>query len=218
MNKHGITMISVVVIIIVMIIIATVSMIAGNRVILNAKEYNQEKELETVKAAIIRKKTEVNNAGIITPLGESYVGTKNPTIKSDETGEIIADGWYFLDEAALEQLGVMDSRAHFLVNYENEIALRMDEEDYIEPYTIATLMIQANKTATVFGEALKDNEPLQMIENEEDNEFFGTGWYYVNHTADLSGDAINYVQNDYLINFEHNQFIKMTDAYKRVEP
>ena len=97
MNNKGITMVTVVVMIIVMLIIATVSIVAGNKAILEAKEYKLEQELQSVQAAVSRKKTEVNMAGSLIPIGEAYVGIKDPVLKSTGTDTIVATDWYLLD-------------------------------------------------------------------------------------------------------------------------
>ena len=56
MNNKGVTMVTVIVMIIVMLIIATVSIVAGNKIIVSSKEYKVEQELQSVKAEVLRKK------------------------------------------------------------------------------------------------------------------------------------------------------------------
>jgi hypothetical protein len=111
MNNKGITLITVTVIIIVMIIIATTSIIAGNKLIVNSKEYVDSQLVENVIEAVKRKKAEVNMEGSITPIGVGYPGKVNPVIGN---GEVEANGWYQVDEDDLKKLGVTETNERML--------------------------------------------------------------------------------------------------------
>ena len=105
MNQKGITLITVVVIIIVIVIIATTSIIAGNRLIINARTLADSQNEETVREALQRRNAEINMQGSLVPKGDSYPGNVDPLIGD---GTYRAKGWYTLDEAELNSLGVKD--------------------------------------------------------------------------------------------------------------
>lgn len=215
MNQKGVTLATVIVMIIIMIIIATVSIVAGNRLIVNSNEYKESQEIESVKAAVLRKKTEVNMAGSLVPIGESYIGIVNPVIKSDDDETIIAEGWYLLDEESLEKLGIHDVSSRFLVNYDYEVVIPTKEGKYIEEYMVAKYLHELIDSETVTGIALKDkvSGDISIVIDNEEQEVYGTGWYLIREEA-FPEEYKEYIKNDYLFQFKRGEYIKMTPDFE----
>ena len=219
MNQKGVTLATVIVMIIIMLIIATVSIVAGNRLIVNSKEYKDEQELQSVKAAVSRKKAEVNMAGILVPKGEAYVGAIDPIIKSDSEGTIVATGWYLLDEEALQKLGISDASSRFIVNYEYEVVLATKNPDYIEEYMVVEYLHELMDTETTAGTALEnkvvEEDSNKMVRNKENNELFGEGWYLVKKT-DFPSSYASYIKHSYLLQIERGQYQKVTSDFEGI--
>lgn len=225
MNKKGITLVTVVVMIIVMIIIATVSIVAGNKIIVSSNEYKIEQEIESVKAAVLRKKAEVNMAGNLIPTGESYIGVADPILKSDGSDTIVATGWYYLDKENLEKLGVYDTTTRFIVNYDYEAVLSLESKDYLEEYIIIELMYDYIEKDSCAGTALKNKTATDtsglMIRDNESGTVYGTNWYLLKKGTDsISGDFIQkystYITKDYLINFKTAEYVKIDFNYSEL--
>lgn len=209
MNNKGITLITVVVMIIVMIIIAAASILAGNKLIVNSSEYKKEQEIQSVREAVSRKKTEVGLQGTFTPVGEGYVGEKNPILISDENGTVEATDWYLLDTTALEKLGVYEVNTKFLANYDYEIVLSTENPYHIEEYFVITAIHYYKDQGSVVGEMLNnktsDNPNVKMVEDSKGN-LYGTGWYIVDK-GDFPTEYANYINNKYLVNFNTCEYV-----------
>lgn len=216
MNNKGVTMVTVVVMIIVMLIIATVSIVAGNKLIVNSNEYKTEQEMQSVKAAILRRKSEVNMSGTLKPIGATYAGTVNPVLSSDDGETITATGWYLLDENNLEQLGVYDVTSRYLVNYDYEVVLQTKNDEYLEEYMVVEFIQEFIKNNAATGTQLKNkttnDESGKMIKNNKTNETFGTGWYVVAQ-SDFTAKYSKYIENDYLINYGTAKYVKMDSSF-----
>ena len=101
---------------------------------MDSKNSQKEQNLEAVKMAVSREIAKSNMGGVITPATYSYVGTRNPVIGRDETGDPINAGvdWYLLDTDALKELGIKKVKENYLVNYaKNEVLL---VEDFLNKY------------------------------------------------------------------------------------
>ena len=225
MNNKGVTMVTVIVMIIVMLIIATVSIVAGNKIIVSSKEYKVEQELQSVKAAVLRKKSEVNMAGTLIPVGESYVGIKDPILKNDETGTLVATGWYLLDEENLEKLGVYDVSTRYIANYDYEEVLSTQDTDYIELYMVIEFMYEYIDMNSVAGEMLKNKSDAdssgKMVKNKDTGDLYGTGWYLLKKntsgsTGDFPAKYSSYINHDYLINFNTAKYVKVTSDFEEI--
>ncbi len=234
-NNKGITLITVVVIIIIIIIIATVSIVAGNKLIVNSRHLTDSQIVESVKEAIYRRTAEIQMQGTITPKGDSYPGNVDPLIGE---GNIQATGWYALDKDALANLGVKDVDSRFLVNYNYNDAISMGDAEYIEKYFVSTYMYKcyqdrkAGLRSSYSGEMLEDKTGegdtahiMYMDTTELDKDYFGTGWYLV--TPDYvindlnanypTADVGDYVLNSYLINYENFKYVKFNPAkFKKI--
>ncbi len=226
MNNKGISLITVVVIIIVMIIIATISIVAGNKLIFEAKNLQETQNIETIRQAINRLYQEYLNSGTFMPKGEGLIGRYSPAIAN---GEYQAEGWYLLDEDTLKELGVNDLRGRFLVNYEYSEVLDMSDASYFEKYNVVEFIYaqralnnESIKNGTNFsypGEALDDIEgdgdPGLMLKtkNGKYTDLYGTGWYFVSPT--LIGEN---VKSSYIINYEDAKYVKYNeDTFERIE-
>lgn len=220
MNQKGVTLATVIVMIIIMLIIATVSIVAGNRLIVNSKEYKEEQEIQSVKAAVSRKKTEVNMAGVLVPNGEAYVGAIDPIIKSDAEGTIVAKGWYLLDEESLLKLGISDASSRFIVNYEYEAVLATKNPDYIEEYMVIEylheLMDAGTTAGTALGNKTTEGDAAKMVRNTEKNEVFGAGWYLLKK-ADFPDNYASYIKHSYLLQIERGQYQKVTSDFEGID-
>ena len=222
MNKKGVTLVTVVVMIIVMILIATVSIVAGNKIIVSSNEYKIEQEIESVRAAVLRKKAEVNMAGNLIPNGESYIGVADPVLKSDGTDTIVATGWYYLDKENLEKLGVYDTTTRFIVNYDYEAVLSLESQEYLEEYIFIESMYNLVENETYVGEALQNKTAEDtsglMIRNNDTGAVYGTGWYLLRKdNGEISGDNYTtYVKKDYLVNYETKEYIRLDFNYSEL--
>ena len=161
-NNKGVTIVTVIVMIIVMLLIATVSIVAGNKIIVNSNELKAEQELQSVKSAVLRKKSEVNMAGSLIPIGEAYIGIKDPILKSDDSGTIKATNWYLLDETNLEKLGIYDSTSRYIVNYDYEQVLSTKNKEYIEEYMLIECIQKYIANNSVVGLELK-NKTIRFL-------------------------------------------------------
>lgn len=223
MNNKGITMVTVVVMIIVMLIIATVSIVAGNKAILEAKEYKLEQELQSVKAAVSRKKTEVNLSGSLIPIGEAYVGIKDPVLKSTGAETIVATDWYLLDRENLEKLGVYETDIRYIVNYDYELVLSTQDSNYIEEYMVSEFMIDHIANSTVAGVKLKNkitDSTAKMVRNIKTGDVFGEGWYLLKQSATgTEGFDEKYksnIKHDYLINYDTAKYVRMDSNFEEI--
>lgn len=218
MNQKGITLASIIVMIIVMILIATVSIVAGNRLILNSKDYVEEQELESVRSAVLRKKNEIGMMGSMTPIGEMYVGTADPTLQTATGRSVVATNWYLLDEGNLEELGVFDTTSRFLVSYEYEVVLPVKNPDYVEEYLVVQTMQDLKKEGKTIGMALQDTYG-QMVRNLERNELFGSGWYLVKAEdwKDVTSEEVGAdITHSYVIQFDRAEYEKVTSQFEGV--
>ncbi|MBR6253499.1 MAG: hypothetical protein IKR04_06670 [Clostridia bacterium] len=228
MNNKGISLVTVIVIIIVMIIIATVSIIAGNKLILDTKNYTDSQTIEGIKEAIDRVQNEIVNSGTLTPKGEKYIGRYSPAVGN---GDVKAEGWYLLDESALKELGFPSQKGRFLVNYEKSEVLDMSDPTYFEKYNIVTFLYEqrdekdyakANSYSfTYIGEALEDigsdgsGLMYKFFNDAKQTELFGTGWYLVN-PSDLPEKYAPHVTNSYLINYDRALYVMVTSYFERI--
>lgn len=221
MNNKGITLVTLVVMIIVMIILVTVSFVAGNKLIVNSKDHNLEQEIESVRAAVSRKKTEIDMSGYMTPVGESYVGIKDPILGSDGADSIVATGWYYLEESHLEKLGVYDVNTGYIVNYDYEIVLSVKDKEYMEEFMLVESMYEHIKNGTAAGIELKNktaSEPdNKMVKNKENSDLYGTGWYLLKKASgDFDAKYESYINNNYLINFKTKEYVKMNSNFEEI--
>lgn len=223
MNNRGITMVTVVVIIIVMLLIATVSIVAGNKVIVESKQYKLEQEYQSVKAAVSRKKTEVNMAGSLIPIGESYVGIKDPILESDGSDTIVATDWYLLDRENLEKLGVYETDYRYIVNYDYEQVISTQNTNYLEEYMVSQSMIEYIKSGTTAGVELKNkitDSSAKMVRNNETGDVYGDNWYIVRKSATgtngFPAKYSSYIKHDYLINYEMAQYVMMDSNFEEI--
>ncbi len=234
MYRKGITLISVVVMIIIMIIIATVSILAGNKMITNSRELADKTMVETVKEAIMRRNSEIKMQGTVTPLGSSYPGQLSPYIAD---GLIEAEGWYLLNEEALDELGVKKSKERYLVNYKTETVLALTDPDYVEKYLVCVYMqkqIEQMKKGEINyyygskalhinpGSSMQSSTFYYRETDKYDTEVFANGWYFVSSGTikeviqeDYPDTNLeNVIVDDFLVNFEDFKFEKVTSDFK----
>ncbi len=233
MNNKGITLITVVVMIIIIIIIATVSLLAGNKLISNASGMASEQMIETVREAIQRREAEVRMQGSVTPLGETYIGQISPTLAN---GQIEAKDWYLLNPEALSEIGVKNAKGSYLVNYPREQVISLDDNDFIEQYLYYYFiektkgLKEAGTITNYYGEALFDASPGQRCYMYVDKstsgttEAYGTGWYEIlaympiNQLEDdfPNANLAEFIKNGYLVNYEDDKIVKITSKLERV--
>ena len=237
MNNKGITLISVVVMIIIITIIATTSLLAGNVMITNSRKLADKEMIETVREAIMRRNSEIKMQGTVTPLGDSYPGQLSPYIAD---GRIEAVGWYLLNEEALDELGVKNSKLRYLVNYKTETVLALSDPNYVEDYLVCAFMDIQNEEMNTGaieeykGEALSisttstyNNHYYYRESDKYDTEVFANGWYILHPYAikeklienGFDEEYLNEIMHDdYLINFKDFKFEKVTSSFKYVYP
>jgi hypothetical protein len=147
-GNKGVSLITVIVIIIVMIIIASLSIIQGNKVVLEAKAHKKATNLVAVESAVGRIRTKLDMAeGNVIPVDVKLVGIKDPIIDSEEN--IVATGWYLLDQAALSELGIEKDDEVYLVNYySGEVIIVSDGIDTNDFLPDAPLEIYITATST----------------------------------------------------------------------
>ncbi len=236
MKNRGITLITVVVIIIIIVIIATTSLVAGNKLMVNAKILKDAQITESVKEALSRRTAEITMQGVITPKGDSYPGKVDPLIGD---GTIVAKGWYLLEESDLINLGIKDVEDRFLVNYDYNEALNFTDNLYLEKFFVITFMHKVidnnseDPNIEFVGEKLynktsSNDTEHKMYKNETGStpEYFGNGWYFVT-TNEMTQvlKEIDYIKdydfdtaitNNYLINYEKNKYVVVTSKYSEV--
>jgi len=221
MNNKGVTMVTVVVMIIIMVLIATVSIVAGNKLIVNSNEYKQEQELESVRMAVTRKKAEMGMAGSLIPVGDSYVGIKDPILKTVDSATIAATDWYLLDEENLEKLGLYDVKNRYIVNYDYEVVLSTQNPRYIEEYMLIECIHDYIANDSTAGQQLSNKsssgDSNKMVINKETGELFGTGWYLLKKDAnDYLSKYSEHIESDYLVKFSTAEYVRVTPDFEEI--
>ena len=234
MNNKGITLITVVVMIIIIIIIATTSIIAGNKLVLNARNLTDSQVEETIREAMSRRRGEIDLQGTITPKGDSYPGKVDPLIGE---GTYNAKGWYLLVDEDLTNLGVKDAPAssRFLVNYKYLEVLDMSDRLYLEKYFVCTFLHKvydkAGSPSEYIGERLAnktdsgDTSRKMYVDHTENNpDYYGTGWYVITPAQvidKLQEDFLNVelnkiIKNSYLINYDKSKYTQITSKFEEI--
>lgn len=125
-SERGVTLVTIVIMIIIMAIIATVSIVGGVSVLREAKNNVSETNLSEVQNAVNKEAAKASTSGVLTPANVKHPGQRNYEIAStiyNEDGTIstvskkIGEDWYYLDEAALSELGVEYANEDYIVNY-----------------------------------------------------------------------------------------------------
>ena len=236
-NNKGVTLITVVVIIIVIIIIATVSVVAGNKLVLNTRSLTDEQIIESVRESVSRKKIEVNAQGSISPKGGKYPGKMDPLLGD---GSIRAEGWYVLDDPELIEIGVKDISGRFLVNYEYNEVINMGREDYLEKYLVCTFLhdlleekvfdpsvqyIGEKLQNKVSGDVSGDGRHKMYVDvTKTAPDYYGTGWYVVTPQQIIDKLSTKYtgtnlsdiVENKYLINYKNAKYVMITLKFSEI--
>jgi hypothetical protein len=207
-GNKGVSMITVVVLIIVMIIIASVGIIQGNKVVIEAKAHKKQANLIAVETAIGRVKTSLDMAeGNVIPNDVKLVGIKDPVI--DEVENIVAEGWYLLDESALAELGIEKDKEAYLVNYLTGKVLIVSDGINIEDFK-PTEQIEIYVTATATTHSITAighvSGPIARVVNcyfrLDDGE-----WVEV-----VSLDNLSYIFDDLNQNTEHEISMRVIDV------
>lgn len=126
-SQKGITLVTMVVMIVIMAIIATVSITGGVEVVRNSKEQVKEDNLASVKNLVNREAGKVATSGVFTPANANLYGIKNAEL----SGQAIGEDWYFLDETALNEMGIEFIDETYVVNYKLNVVIPMSEEENI---------------------------------------------------------------------------------------
>ncbi len=219
MNNKGITLITVVVMIIIIIIIATVSLLAGNRLIDNANTMATSQKIETVRDHIMMRESEIQMAGSIKPKGDTYEGQLSPVFNN---GKIEATGWYLLNPEALSSIGVKNDNSSYLVNYKRALVISMDDNEFLEKYLYYYFITRCKETSDYIGEALQNatktsNGNMYTINTETGTESYGTGWYKVTKEQAIEKiktdfndvELSEFIDDDYLVNYDDDKIVKM---------
>lgn len=126
-SQRGVTLVTMIVMIVVMAIIATVSITGGVEVVRNSKDQVKEDNLASVKNLVNREAGKVATGGVFTPANANLYGIKNAEL----SGKKIGEDWYFLDEAALGEMGIDFIDETYVVNYKLNVVIPMSEEENI---------------------------------------------------------------------------------------
>ncbi len=126
-NQRGVTLVTMIVMIVVMAIIATVSITGGVEVVRESKNQVKEDNLASVKNLVNRESAKVNTGGVLTPANAKLYGTENIVLKEKNIGE----DWYYLDEAALKEMGIEYANETYVVNYKLNVVIALSEEPNI---------------------------------------------------------------------------------------
>ncbi len=125
-SERGITLVTMVIMIVIMAIIATVSIVGGVSVIREAKDNVNKTNLAEVQNAVNKEAAKASTSGVLTPANVKHPGQRNYELKSTiysgdgtvaEITKKIGEDWYYLDEAALSELGVEYANEDYVVNY-----------------------------------------------------------------------------------------------------
>lgn len=131
-NQRGITLVTVIVMIVLITIIASVSIIGGRSVIKEANKQVDESNLAEVKNVVSRESAKINTAGVLTPANVIYYGQRNARLTGkaynedgnlEEVEKNIGNDWYFLDEDALEEMGIEYANENYVVNYKLNVVI-----------------------------------------------------------------------------------------------
>ena len=123
----------------------------------------------------------------------------------------------------LEKLGVYDVTNRYLVNYDYEVVLSLQNEDYLEEYMVVEFMHKCIEDETFVGTELtnKDSSGGLMVKNKQTGELYGTGWYLLKKddtgvVGDFPTEYSSEIKHDYLINFKTNQYVKMDTNFEQI--
>ena len=223
-KNKGMTLITIVVTIIILVIIASVSILSGNKLIEETKEYRDEEVVQNVKQAILRRKSEIETQGSITPLGQVYVGQADPLVGK---GDINAKGWHMLSVNELKEIGVHDVVGRYLVNYNYEEVITLEDPEYTEKYLICEYIHRVKElgdsnyekytTKTLLNKLTGDSAEI-VYEDTKTGNVYGTKWYLVSKSTINSNNVLtdaekNYITNDYLVNFQDDKYVKKTNSF-----
>ena len=126
-SQRGVTLVTMIVMIVVMAIIATISITGGVEVVRNSKEQVKEDNLASVKNLVNREAGKVATGGVFTPANATLYGIKDAEL----SGQKIGEDWYFLDEEALNDMGIEFINETYVVNYKLNVVIPMSEEENI---------------------------------------------------------------------------------------
>jgi len=231
-KNKGMTLITIVVTIIILIIVASVSILSGNKLVEEASDFRNEEVIQNVKQAVLRRKNEIDTQGSFTPIGITYIGKADPLVGK---GDITANNWHLLDVEDLKELGVHDIVGKYIVNYKYEEILSMDDPDYTEKYLVCKYLhdvLDKTKELTVdqrnseyeqyttkkLSNKFSEDSDGAIYENKETGDIYGTKWYYITpekikEENILTEPEKNYISNSYLINFQDEKYVKVTDTF-----
>lgn len=139
-SERGITLVTIVIMVVIMAIIATVSIVGGVDVIDNAKDQVKEKNLSDVKVLVGREAAKFGTAGVLSPVNVKYYGLENIELAgiqynedgtTEEVMKKIGDGWFFLDEATLTEMGVEYVEETYVVNYKYNVVIPLSTTENI---------------------------------------------------------------------------------------
>lgn len=126
-SQRGVTLVTIIIMIVVMAIIATISITGGVEVVRNSKDQVKEDNLASVKNLVNRESGKIATGGVFTPANATFYGIKNAELN----GEKIGEDWYFLDEKALEDMGIEFADETYVVNYKLNVVIPMSEQENI---------------------------------------------------------------------------------------
>ena len=127
-DNKGVTLVTMVMVIIVITIIASISIMGGTEIMKNARESKAKENLTAVKAAVNSIYVKQNTSGVFTPANSAYYGTPAFGIVSGD--EDTLSGWYLIDEEDLKEMGIEYVEENYLVNYEANKVVILNE--YLE--------------------------------------------------------------------------------------
>ena len=139
-SEKGVTLVTIVIMVVVMAIIATASIVGGVDVIDNAKDQVKEKNLSDVKVLVGREAAKYGTAGVLTPVNIKYYGLENIELSglkynddgtTEEVMQKIGEGWFFLDQDTLTEMGIEYVDETYVVNYKYNVVIPLSATDNI---------------------------------------------------------------------------------------
>ncbi len=123
-NNKGVTIVNMLIVIIVIIIISGVTITGGLQILNNSKNSKKEENLSAVKTAVNNISMQLNLAGTLTPANTKLYGVPASSVYKDEAN---LEGWYLIEQADIEEMGIEYIDENYLVNYnENKVILLSD--------------------------------------------------------------------------------------------
>ena len=142
-EDRGATLITILIMVLIMLIIASIAIIGGKGLLHQSQDSAKQDRLMAVKAVVNDISAKYAYAGVMVPANVEIYGKPIASIAEFVTefpGDIV-QGWYLLEQNDLENMGVKYVDEVYVVNYEQNKVLTLN--DFIEEVASTTIAIVA---------------------------------------------------------------------------